>query len=450
MIHVFKIDDMFAAIDTNSGLVHIVDEIIYDLLENDSFRSEDRVKEISSEYGQDITDEAIQEINYLIENKMLYTEDTKIENKIKPAIKAMCLNIAHDCNLKCEYCFASQGNFKGERNMMSFEVGKKAFDFLVKSSGKRVNLEVDFFGGEPLMNFETVKKLVDYGRSLEEKNKKKFRFTITTNGVLLDDEKIDYINKNMNNVVLSIDGRKAVNDRMRKTVNDKGSYDTIVKNFQNLVEKRGDKDYFARGTYTAYNLDFAEDVKHMRDLGFEKISVEPVVAKPDEKYALKDEHVEHLKKEYEKLAKNYIESYPDKNRRFQFFHFNIELDGGPCIYKRSIGCGAGTEYIAVTPEGEFYPCHQFVGEKDFIIGSVDEGITNESVVDKFRNVSVNEKPKCRQCWAKYYCSGGCHANAYNFNNNFYEPYEVGCELEKKRIECAIMIKAHLQKNSEQQ
>lgn len=444
MIHVFKIDDMYAAIDTASGLVHIIDEIIYDLLIDESYKSEDKLKNISLKYGQDITDEAIGEIKHLIDNKMLYTEDIAVENKIKPAIKALCLNVAHDCNLKCEYCFASQGDFKGERNLMSFEVGKKAFDFLVKSSGKRVNLEVDFFGGEPLMNFESVKKLVDYGRSLEKKNNKKFRFTITTNGVLLDDDKIDYINENMVNVVLSIDGRKAVNDRMRKTVNNNGSYDIIVKNFKKLVEKRGDKDYFARGTYTAYNLDFAEDVKHMRELGFEKISVEPVVAKPEEKYALTKEHVEPLKKEYEKLAKMYVDAHGDKEKRFQFFHFNIELDGGPCIYKRSVGCGAGTEYIAVTPEGDYYPCHQFVGEKDFIIGNVNEGITNEAVIDKFRTVSVNDKPKCKECWAKYYCSGGCHANAYNFNKDFKEPYEVGCELEKKRIECSIMIKAKLQ------
>ncbi|MDD2493817.1 MAG: thioether cross-link-forming SCIFF peptide maturase [Tissierellia bacterium] len=444
MIHVFNINDFYCALDTNSGLVHVIDEIVYDLLKDDSFKSESKVKIISHKYGQDITKEAIQEINSLINNNMLYTEDLDVENKIKPAVKAMCLNMAHDCNLKCEYCFASQGNFKGKRSLMSYEVGKKAFDYLVKSSGKRVNLEVDFFGGEPLMNFDTIKNLVEYGRSLEEKHNKKFRFTITTNGVLLDDDKIDYINENMSNVVLSIDGRKDVNDRMRKTVNDKGSYDTIINNFKKFVSKRGDKDYFARGTYTSYNLDFAEDVKHLNEIGFDIISVEPVVAKPEEKYALKDEHIEILKKEYEKLAKYYIDSYPDKNKRFQFYHFNIELDGGPCIYKRSIGCGAGTEYVAVTPEGDFYPCHQFVGEKEFIIGNVDEGITNEEVVSKFRNVSVNEKPTCRQCWAKYYCSGGCHANAYNFNKDFKVPYKVGCELEKKRIECSIMIKAKLQ------
>lgn len=444
MIHVYKIEDMHFVIDTNSGLVHAVDEIIYDLLIEENFKNENKLQELCVKYGQDIIDEALLEIKYLIDNKMLYTEENNISNQIEPAVKAMCLNMTHDCNLRCEYCFASQGTYNGEIAYMSYETGKKAFDYLVKSSGNRINLEVDFFGGEPLMNFETIKKLVDYGRSLEEKYNKHFRFTITTNGVLLDEEKRDYINEVMDNVVLSIDGRKDINDRMRKTVNNKGSYDIIVENFKKLVDKRKDKDYFARGTFTAYNLDFADDVKHMRDLGFDKISVEPVVAKPEEEYALKEEHIEKLKSEYEKLAKLYIDSNKNDDKKFQFFHFNIELDGGPCIYKRSIGCGAGTEYVAVTPEGDYYPCHQFVGEKKFIIGNVDTGITNTEVVNMFRNVSVNEKPVCKDCWAKYYCSGGCHANAYNFNNDFKVPYNVGCELEKKRIECSIFIKANLQ------
>ncbi len=443
MIHLFKMDDMHFVIDTHSGLVHAVDEIIYDLLNDESFKCDHKVKEIEEKHGKDIVGEAISEINYLIVNNMLYTEETRVVNKIKPAIKAMCLNMTHDCNLRCEYCFASQGSYNGEREFLSYETGKKAFDFLVKNSGFRRNLEVDFFGGEPLMNFETIKKLVDYGRSLEEEHNKHFRFTITTNGVLLDDEKIDYINENMDNVVLSIDGRKSTNDRMRKTINEKGSYDTIVKNFQNFISKRMDKDYFARGTFTAYNLDFSEDVKHMRDLGFDKISVEPVVASPEEKYALKEEHLDILKEEYEKLARVYLESNGIENKKFNFFHFNIELDGGPCIYKRSIGCGAGTEYVAITPNGDIYPCHQFVGQDEFVIGNVDEGIFNEEMVDRFKNVSVNEKPVCKDCWAKYYCSGGCHANAYNFNKDFNIPYGVGCELEKKRIECSIYIKAKL-------
>lgn len=441
MIHVFNIKDLYFAVDTNSGLVHAVDEIIYELLIDEKFKDKNKFNQLFEKYGEETVKEALSEINYLIDNKMLYTVETNYVNKIKPVIKAMCLNMTHDCNLRCEYCFASQGTYNGEKALLSFETGKKAFDFLVKNSGKRRNLEVDFFGGEPLMNFDTIKKLVEYGRSLEEGNNKHFRFTITTNGVLLDDEKVNYINENMDNVVLSIDGRKETNDRMRKTANAKGSYDVIVNNFKNFVNKRGSKDYFARGTYTSYNLDFSEDVKHMRELGFDKISVEPVVAKPEEKYALKEEHIDILKKEYEKLAKYFIESY--NNNKFQFFHFNIELDGGPCIYKRSIGCGAGTEYVAVTPTGEFYPCHQFVGQEEFIIGNVDEGITNDEIVNKFKNVSVNEKPVCKNCWAKYYCSGGCHANAYNFNKDFNIPYGVGCELEKKRIECSIYIKAKM-------
>ena len=443
MIHIFKMDDMHFALDTSSGLVHVVDEIIYDLLTDDNFKNKNKINEIKNKYGIETTEEAVSEINYLIVNNMLYTEDANAVNKIKPAIKAMCLNMTHDCNLRCEYCFASQGSYNGARSYMGYETGKKAFDFLVKNSGNRINLEVDFFGGEPLMNFETIKKLVDYARSLEKDHNKHFRFTTTTNGVLLDDEKIDYLNENMDNVVLSLDGRKETNDTMRKTVNQKGSYEIITENFKKFVAKRMDKDYFARGTYTAYNLDFSEDVKHMRDLGFDKISVEPVVAKPDEKYALNEEHLETLKAEYEKLAKLYIDSYPDKEKRFQFFHFNIELDGGPCIYKRSIGCGAGTEYVAVTPEGDLYPCHQFVGQEEFIIGNVNEGITNDTIVDMFKNISVNEKPVCKDCWAKYYCSGGCHANSYNFNKDFKVPYSVGCELEKKRIECSIFIKAKL-------
>lgn len=443
MIHVFNIKDLYFATDTSTGLVHAVDKIVFDLLMNEKFKDENKYSELYNEYGESTVREALSEIQYLIDNKMLYTEDIKYVNTIKPVIKAMCLNMTHDCNLRCEYCFASQGTYKGEKAFLSFETGKKAFDYLVKNSGNRKNLEVDFFGGEPLMNFDAIKKLVDYGRSLEKEYNKHFRFTVTTNGVLLDEEKMDYINENMDNVVLSIDGRKETNDRMRKTINKKGSYDLIVDNYKKFISKRGSKDYFARGTYTSNNLDFSEDVKHMRELGFDKISVEPVVAKDEEKYALKKEHVDILKKEYEKLAEYYIESYKSKDRRFQFFHFNIELEGGPCIYKRSIGCGAGTEYVAVTPSGDLYPCHQFVGNEEFIIGNVEEGITNRALADKFKNVSVNDKPACRDCWAKYFCSGGCHANAYNFNKDFTVPYDVGCELEKKRIECAIYIKAKI-------
>lgn len=443
MVHIFKIDDVYSCVDTNSGSIHIIDEITYKLLENENFRNESIINNLYEEFDKQSVDEAIAEINELIENKMLYTDSIEVNKNMKTAVKAMCLNIAHDCNLKCEYCFASQGNFKGEKNMMSLEVGKKALDFLVKNSGSRVNLEVDFFGGEPLMNFDVVKELVAYGRSLEKEYNKHFRFTITTNGVLLDDDKIDFINENMDNVVLSIDGRKEINDRMRKTVNDRGSYDVILQNFKNLVSKRNGKGYFARGTFTANNLDFSEDVKHLHSLGFESISVEPVVASPTELYALTEDHIDTLKDEYEKLARYYIESNKNKDGGFDFFHFNIDIDNGPCIYKRSIGCGAGVEYLAVTPEGHFYPCHQFVGDERFIIGNVNEGIIRTDIVNDFKSVSVNNKEKCKECWAKYYCSGGCHANAFNFNNNIKEPYTVGCELEKKRVECSIFIKSKM-------
>ena len=443
MIHTFKIDDVYSCVDTNSGCIHILDEVTFDLLENESFRNQKEIEKLYKKHGKENVDEAIGEINQLIEDGMLFAPDLTINKNMKTAVKAMCLNIAHDCNLKCEYCFASQGNFKGAKSLMSFEVGKKAFDYLVANSGNRVNLEVDFFGGEPLMNFEVVKQLVEYGRSLEEKNNKKFRFTITTNGVLLDDEKIDYINENMANVVLSIDGRKEVNDRMRKTINDSGSYDIIMKNFKKLVGKRNGKSYFVRGTFTANNLDFSEDVIHLHQAGFDSISVEPVVASAKESYALTDDHVDTLKKEYEKLARYYVEANRNKDNGFDFFHFNLDIDNGPCIFKRAIGCGAGVEYLAVTPEGDFYPCHQFVGDERFIIGNVNDGIVRKDIVDEFKSVTVNSKEKCNDCWAKYQCSGGCHANAFNFNNDIKIPYNVGCELEKKRVECSIYIKSKM-------
>lgn len=441
MVHVFKQNDINAAIDTNSGSVHILDDITYDLLNNENFKEKSKLDMLNEKYGKQAISEALEEIQSLIDKKMLYSDEVILKNKIKPVFKALCLNVAHDCNLKCDYCFASQGDFGGRRLLMPFEVGKKAFDFLIENSGNRRNLEVDFFGGEPLMNFDTVKRLVEYGRKIEKEKNKNFRFTITTNGVLLDDEKIDYINKNCVNVVLSLDGRKEVNDNMRKTINNQGSYDFIVKKFQDTVKRRKGETYFARGTFTNKNLDFTNDVIHMRDLGFKSISIEPVVTDPQEEYALREEHIEIIKKEYEKLALEYLESKKSEDKRFSFFHFNIDLNDGPCLYKKSIGCGAGTEYIAVTPEGHIYPCHQFVGNEDFIMGNVDKGIIDQKIYNMFGNVSVNSKEKCRDCWAKYYCSGGCHANAYNFNHDINEPYNIACELEKKRIECSIMIKA---------
>ena len=324
--------------------------------------------------------------------------------------------------------------------MMDLETGKKALDFLLENSGNRYNLEVDFFGGEPMMNFDVVKQLVDYGRAREKEYNKHFRFTMTTNGLLLDDENIEYLNREMANVVLSLDGRKEINDPMRPTVNGKGSFDTIVPKFQKLIAGRGDKDYYIRGTFTNHNLDFSKDVMLYHDLGFQKTSMEPVVTDPNEEYAIREEHLDQILDEYEKLSKDYLrirEDDPD----FLFFHYMIDLSGGPCAYKKSIGCGAGSEYVAVTPTGEIYPCHQFVGEEDFLLGNVDEGIVNKELQKKFHEADVFHKDGCSECWAKYFCSGGCHANAYHNNGTIYEPFEVGCQMERKRLECALTVYA---------
>jgi len=442
MVHVFNMDDLYAAVDTNSGSVHILDKLTYELLKDENFRNSDKVKEISNKHGEADTKEALSEINELIENGSLYTKDLHVKKNFKTVVKAMCLNVAHDCNLKCNYCFASQGNFGGKAMLMPFEVGKKAFDYLVANSGHRRNLEVDFFGGEPLMNFEVVKQLVEYGRELEKTHDKHFRFTITTNGMLLNDEIIDYINENMDNCVLSLDGRKEVNDRMRRTANDKGSYDIIMDNFKKLVEKRDNKVYYLRGTFTNYNLDFAEDVKHMHEEGFKILSMEPVVTDESLPYAITAKDIPLIKDEYEKLAKYMLEE-AKKDNAFQFFHFYLDLDKGPCIYKRSVGCGAGSEYLAVTPEGHFYPCHQFVGEEEYIIGNVDDGILRPEVAEEYSCITVDTKEACNNCWAKYFCSGGCHANAIHFSGDVHKPYAVGCELEKKRVECSIYLKAKL-------
>ncbi len=358
-------------------------------------------------------------------------------------MKALCLHIAHDCNLGCKYCFAEEGEYHGRRALMSFEVGKKALDFLVANSGNRHNLEVDFFGGEPLMNWEVVKQLVEYGRSLEEPNNKRFRFTITTNGVLLNDEIIDFCNREMSNVVMSLDGRKEVNDYMRPTSNGHGSsYEITVPKFQKFAKSRAGKDYYVRGTFTRNNLDFSEDVKHFADLGFDQMSIEPVVGAEDEPYAIRKEDLPKIMEEYDKLAVEYIKRKKE-GRGFNFFHFMIDLNQGPCVAKRLSGCGSGTEYLAVTPWGDFYPCHQFVGQEDFLMGNVDTGITRTDIRDEFKLCNVYAKEKCRDCFARFYCSGGCAANSYNFHGTITDAYEIGCEMQKKRIECAIMIKAAL-------
>lgn len=444
-IHKFYLNDRYIVLDIASGSVHVVEKIVYEMIDDYEILSKDEVIEkFSKLYNEEDAKEAYEEIDYLTKEGLLFSEDEHFKlPKYNPqnVVKALCLHVAHDCNLRCKYCFASQGDFKGDRSLMTFETGKKALDFLLQNSGNRRNLEVDFFGGEPLMNFDLVKKLVAYGREEEKKYDKHFRFTITTNGVLLDDEIQDFINENMDNVVLSIDGRKEINDEMRPTTNGKGSYDIIVPKFKELIDKRGDKDYFIRGTFTNENLDFSEDLEDFYSHGFKKTSIEPVVTDEREPYAIREEHLDKILSEYEKMSKDYIE-IRKKDKDFSFFHFIIDLSQGPCIVKRTVGCGAGSEYVAITPQGEIYPCHQFVGEEDFLLGNVDEGIKNTDLRDTFKNSNVYTNEDCPTCWARYYCSGGCHANAYYSNNDLSKPYKVGCEMEKKRIECAISVLAN--------
>ena len=456
MVHQYKSNGYNIVLDVNSGSVHIVDDIVYDLiplvetaLAEKLEDAEEIIERVSKESGHDaaLCREAVSEILELKEAGALFTEDIykdyifDFKNR-QTVVKALCLHIAHDCNLACQYCFAEEGEYHGRRALMSFEVGKKALDFLVHNSGKRINLEVDFFGGEPLMNWEVVKQLVAYGRSLEEPFHKKFRFTLTTNGILLNDEIQEFLNKEMSNVVLSIDGRKEVHDRMRPFRGGQGSYDVIVPKFQKLAESRNQMNYYVRGTFTRNNLDFSEDVLHLADLGFEQISIEPVVAEDAEPYAIREEDVPGIKEEYDKLAAALLKRQKE-GKGVNFFHFMIDLAGGPCVAKRLSGCGSGTEYLAVTPWGDFYPCHQFVGEEAFLMGNVDEGITNTKVRDDFKCCNVYAKEKCRDCFARFYCSGGCAANSYHFHGKIDDAYDIGCELQRKRIECAIMIKAAL-------
>jgi len=456
VIHCYQSNGYSIVMDVNSGAVHVVDDLVYQLVplleplvkeKKDKGEILDFVKAQQLPYTEEETAEAVEEILLLAQEGQLYTEDI-YENYIdsfknrETVVKALCLHIAHDCNLACRYCFAEEGEYHGRRAIMSYEVGKKALDFLVANSGNRTNLEVDFFGGEPLMNWEVVKQLVAYGRSLEEEHHKKFRFTITTNGVLLNDEILEFVNKEMGNMVLSIDGRKEVHDRMRPHRGGQGSYDEIVPKFKKAAESRGQMNYYVRGTYTHYNTDFAKDVLHLADLGFKQISVEPVVAPETEDYAIREEDLPQLLAQYDELAEEMIKRRKEGNG-FNFFHFMIDLEGGPCVAKRLSGCGSGTEYLAVTPWGDLYPCHQFVGNEDFLMGNVDEGVLRTDIRDEFKQCNVYAKEKCKDCFAKFYCSGGCAANSYNFTGNVNGSYDIGCELQRKRIECAIMIKAAL-------
>lgn len=451
MVHQYKLNGYNIVLDTCSGSVHTVDEVAYDIISMYKDSSEEDIKaHIIEKYAHlpDVTEEDIklclEDIKALIDAGKLFSEDEfenlaiNYKNNSK-VIKAMCLHVAHTCNLNCSYCFASQGKYQGDRALMSFETGKRAFDFLVENSGTRRNLEVDFFGGEPLMNFDVVKQLVEYARKIEKEHNKNFRFTLTTNGVLLDDDVIDYLNKEMCNVVLSLDGRKAVHDHFRVDYAGNGSYDKILPKFKNLVEKRGGKDYYMRGTFTHNNVDFTHDIFHMADLGFKELSMEPVVCPPDDPYALTKDDLPKLFEQYEILAKEMVRR-KKKGDGFTFYHYMLDLTNGPCIYKRITGCGSGTEYVAVTPWGDLYPCHQFVGDEKYRLGDIYDGITNTEIQDKFRHCNAYSRKECKDCWAKLYCSGGCAANSYHATGDIMGVYEYGCELFKKRIECAVMMK----------
>ena len=450
MIHKFSMNGYNMVLDVDGGSVHILDDVAYELVDlYEENTKEEIIAKLEDKFTAEQIDEAYDEITSLKEEGLLFTTDTyefnpNFVNRQK-VVKALCLHVSHDCNLRCKYCFASQGDFGGAKEIMNFEVGKAAIDYLIANSGNRRNLEIDFFGGEPLMNFDVVKQLVEYGREAEKARGKNIRFTITTNGVLLDDEKIKYINENMHNVVLSLDGRKEINDNMRPTLNDKGSYDVIMPKFKKLVEKRDkDKYYYIRGTFTRDNLDFGKDVLHFADEGFASTSVEPVVGDESNPYALRKEDMEKVFAEYEKLAKQYAKRKLD-GENFTFFHFVVDLNQGPCVIKRITGCGAGNEYLAITPNGDIYPCHQFVGNDDFKLANImdEEVIIPKEITDTFRDAHVYSKEDCKKCWNKFYCSGGCHANAINFNNDINKPYELGCEMQKKRTECSIMIQAKL-------
>ena len=444
MIHKYKMNGYNIVLDINGGAIHVVDDISFDILDHYKSLNKEEIINTLNQYPMEKVEEAYDELVEMEQEGLLFSSDDYLEiekfEKRDPILKAMCLHVVHDCNLKCKYCFASQGDFGGHKAYMSSEVGKKALKYLGDNSGSRKALEVDFFGGEPLMDFELVKELVEYGNEIAAEKGKHFRFTITTNGVLLDDDKIDFINKNMHNVVLSLDGRKEINDEMRPTLNDRGSYDIIVPKYQKLIEGRKNKYYYVRGTFTKKNLDFSKDVNLFKDLGFNLASIEPVVDADYNEYAITEEDLPVILQEYEDLAIEYAKNQI-KGDPFKFFHFMVDLTQGPCVIKRMSGCGAGCEYVAVTPEGDIYPCHQFVGNEDFKMANIldDKVEFPEELQQDFLNSHVFSKEDCKNCWNKFYCSGGCHANAYNFNHDLMKPYEVGCEMQKKRTECAIMV-----------
>ena len=446
MVHQYKLNGYNIVLDTASGSVHAVDDVAYDVIAmREGHTAEEIVSFVTARHSvaESEVRECLDDVKTLTDEGKLFSEDIyedlAFDFKARPVVvKALCLHVAHTCNLNCAYCFASQGKYHGERALMSFEVGRRALDFLIENSGTRKNLEVDFFGGEPLMNWDVVKRLVLYAREREKAAGKNFRFTLTTNGMLIDDDVIDFCNREMSNVVLSLDGRKEVHDRMRVDYAGRGSYDRIVPKFKKLVEARGGKNYYMRGTFTRHNLDFTNDIFHMADLGFTELSMEPVVSSPDDPEALREEDLPVLFEQYEILAREMLKRRRE-GRPFTFYHYMLDLTGGPCIYKRITGCGSGTEYMAVTPWGELFPCHQFVGDNKYSLGNIYDGVKNEAVRDQFRLINAYARPECKGCWARLYCSGGCAANAYHATGSVRGVYELGCQLFKKRIECAVML-----------
>lgn len=449
MIHKYKLGGLNIVLDVHSGGVHLVDELTYDMLDNVKPPFEEKcpprvVEKLSRFYTENEILSCYDEVKQLYEEGVLFSEDDYerfAKYSVAAPVKAMCLLVEQDCNLRCEYCFAGTGDYgTGKRMHMDYKTGRKALDFLLENSGDRENLELDFFGGEPLMNWDVVKRLVEYGRSKEKDYGKRFRFTITTNGMLLDEEKTDFINKEFSNVVMSVDGRPEVNDRVRKRVDGTGCYDRIMDKFKTLAQKRNYENYYVRGTFTKYNLDFANDVLHLYEQGFDQISVEPVTSEPDKSYALTEKDLPAIFMEYERLADVILE-HDRQGKHFNFFHFMLDLDQGPCAIKRLRGCGSGNEYVAITPDGDIYPCHQFVGYDEYKMGNINDGTFSMDIKNRFAAAHIYTKEDCSKCWAKFYCSGGCNANNFIYTGNILTAHKLSCEIEKKRLECAIMIKA---------
>ena len=448
LIHKFKQGENFFVLDVNTGAVHIVDELVYDIVNEEKMESkEDLIIKLGHKYKEDVISEAYDEIMELINENILYSDDRYEEiahgsMDDRDYIKAVCLNIIHGCNLRCKYCFADEGEYNGNKGVMSLETAKKAIDYVIKRSGPRKNIEIDLFGGEPTMIMDTVKEIIKYARENEKAWNKNIRFTMTTNATLLNDDMMDFMDKEMGNIILSLDGRQAVNDNVRIKIDGSGSYDDIIPNIKKMIKKRTPgKMYYVRGTFTRANTDFYEDVMAMVNEGFDEVSIEPVVLEKGHALALREEDLPEIMANYDKLYEEMVSRKRSGKDEFNFYHFNVDLNGGPCVYKRISGCGAGFEYVAITPQGDVYPCHQFVGKEEYKLGTIYDDSYNSELGKEFKKAHIYNKPKCRDCWARFYCSGGCQANNVSFNGDMKIPYEIGCKMQKKRIECAIALKA---------